>query len=74
MTREDRQEQIKNLEDYNKVKLRQIQFNNIKIMVLKGCDKDHVTEEITKHFYEYEDEDEKQLLLTFLNKHANGNN
>jgi len=69
MTREDKLEQIKNLQDYNKSKQRQIQFNNIKIMVLKECSADHVKEEIEKHFIEHEDEDEKQLLLTFLNKH-----
>jgi len=69
MTREDKLEQIKNLQDYNKSKQRQIQFNNIKIMVLKECSAYHVKEEIEKHFIEHEDEDEKQLLLTFLNKH-----
>jgi len=64
-----RLEQINNLQEYNQVKIRQISFNNVKIMVLEKASAEHVEEEIERHFDEYQDDEERELLLTFLNKH-----
>jgi hypothetical protein len=60
--------QIKNLLEYNENYERKTQFNNIKIMVLRNEPTETIVEYIFKHFEKYQDEDEKQLLLTFLNK------
>jgi hypothetical protein len=64
----ENESQIKNLLEYNENYERKTQFNNIKIMVLRYEPKETIEEYILKHFKKYQDEDEKQLLLTFLNK------
>jgi hypothetical protein len=67
---ENKNEKIKNLTEYNERKLREVSFNNVKIMVLKMKDSSGekvVNQYIEKHFEQYQDEDEKQLLITFLN-------
>lgn len=65
----DKQNQIKNLQDYNAVKERGIQFNNIKIMILNNEGEQVIQEYIERHFNKYQDEDEVSLLNTFFNKY-----
>ncbi len=64
-----RLEQINNLEEYNAAKQRGIDFNNIKLMILRRNSVKVISEYIDKHFKQYQDEEEIELLLTFLNKH-----
>ena len=69
---QERQDHIKNLFDYNDAKLRSISFNHCKIDCLKIIDEPSqklAEEQIQKHFDKYQDEDEKDLLMTFFNKY-----
>lgn len=65
----EKQNQIKNLQDYNNGYQQKIQFNNIKIMILNNEGEQVIQEYIDKHFEKYQDEGEVSLLNTFFNKY-----
>lgn len=58
---------ITDLVNQNDQKFKEIQFNNVKLMVLRGESKQVVSDYIVKYFNRFQDQESKQLLITFSN-------
>lgn len=65
--------EIKRLNDQNDSYFQKISFNNTKLMVLNGEGEQVILEYIDKHYDQWKDESEKELLLTYLKSKRNGN-
>ena len=69
----EKENQIKNLLDYNLRKLREISFNTCKVRCLEIdsiASEDLAKRYIENHVEQYKDEDEKELLQAFFNKYS----
>ena len=60
------QEQIKRLEAHNNIYFKKIEFNNIKLMILRNLKKTLILSYIKKYADAYKDEEDEELLLNFL--------
>jgi len=62
----DNKEQIQRLEAHNDIYFKKIEFNNIKLMILRNLNKTLILSYIKKYADTYKDEEDEELLLNFL--------